>query len=145
MTFQPQATALSGVTYYLLTSDPAYLKNLTAEIRSTHSTYDDITLESVARLKYLHAVLQEGLRMYPPVPVALPRRVPQGGAVLCGEFVPEGTSVGVHQFATYRSEEHFTKPYEFHPERWQGAEEFEGDHLDAVEPFSVGVSDPPRS
>lgn len=51
------ATALSGVTYYLL-KNPDYLKKVTHEIRENHSSFDDITMESVARLKYLHAVLQ---------------------------------------------------------------------------------------
>lgn len=51
------ATALSGVTYYLL-RNPEYLKKLTQEIRESHSSFDDITLESIARLKYLQAVLQ---------------------------------------------------------------------------------------
>ncbi|CAK4032813.1 Isotrichodermin C-15 hydroxylase [Lecanosticta acicola] len=132
------ATALSGTTYHLLTSDPSYLRKLTEEIRSTHSTFDDITLESVARLTYLQAVLREGMRMYPPVPVALPRKVPKGGSMLCGEFVPEDTIVGVHHLATYRNEEHFKKPYEFRPERWLGDPEFKDDHLDALEPFSFG-------
>ncbi|KAF7186829.1 Cytochrome P450 monooxygenase [Pseudocercospora fuligena] len=131
------ATALSGVTYYLL-KNPDYLKKLTTEIREAHASFDDLTLESIAKLKYLHAVLQEGLRVYPPVPCTLPRLVPKGGASLDGEYVPEGTTVGVHQLSTYRSSTHWTKPYEFHPERWLGDPEFAGDHLDSLEPFSTG-------
>ncbi|KAK4507480.1 hypothetical protein PRZ48_001215 [Zasmidium cellare] len=131
------ATALSGVTYYLL-RNPQYLKKLTQEIRESHANFDDITLESVQRLKYLHAVLQEGLRCYPPVPTGLNRRVPKGGATVSGTFIPEDTTMSIHQFSTYRSEEHFKNPYEFHPERWLGDPEYKDDHLDAMEPFSVG-------
>lgn len=131
------ATALSGTTYHLLTN-PDKLALLNAEIRSAFSSLDDMGLESLAKQKYLMAVLQEGLRMYPPVPSELPRVVPAGGAVVCGEWIPGGTKLGVHHLSTYRNEEYFHKPYEFHPERWLGDPEFKDDKLEAMEPFSVG-------
>lgn len=131
------ATALSGTTYQLLTN-PDKLHLLTQEIRSSFTTFEDLHLEPLAKQKYLMAVLQEGLRMYPPVPSELPRVVPEGGAVVCGEWIPAGTRVGVHHLATYRNEALFRKPYEFHPERWLGDPEFKDDQLDALEPFSVG-------
>lgn len=132
------ATALSGTTYYLL-KNPAYMKKLVEEIRSAFSDFDDVTFEGLARLKYLQAILQEGLRMYPPVPIALPRRTPQEGAMVCGEFVPGDVSIGVMQFATYRSSKNFTKPYEFRPERWLNDPEFKNDNLNAVEVSSAYV------
>lgn len=129
------ATALSGVTYYLL-QNPQYLAKLTEEIRQANTSFEDLSLDSLQHMKYLHAVLQEGLRMYPPVPTWLPRDVPEGGLVLDGQFVPGGTVVGVHQLSTYR--ECFSDPYEFRPERWLGDAKYADDHLDALEPFSVG-------
>ena len=38
----------------------------------------------------MHAVILEGLRIYPPLPFALPRVVPEGGATVNGHFLPEG-------------------------------------------------------
>ena len=131
------ATALSGTTYHLL-KNPDQLQKLTEEVRTAFSDFDDITLEDLARLKYLQAVLQEGLRMYPPVPIALPRKTPKEGTMVCGEFVPGDVSIGAIHYATYRMAEHFKDPYGFHPERWLDDPEFKDDHLDAVEPFSVG-------
>jgi len=131
------ATALSGTTYHLL-MNPDKLALLQREIRSAFASLDDMNLESLARQKYLMAVLQEGLRMYPPVPSALPRKVPAGGAEICGEWVPGGTTVGVHHLSTYRDPDCFRKPQEFHPERWLGDPEFKDDKLSALEPFSVG-------
>lgn len=131
------ATALSGVTYRLLTN-PDVLAELTAEIRGACSTTDDLTMETLARLKYLNAVLQEGLRMYPPVPIELPRRVAKGGVVVDGRWLPEDTVLGISQYATHHLEAHFKKPYEFHPERWLGDPDFKDDRLSALEPFSVG-------
>lgn len=80
------ATALSGTTYWLL-KNPDCMKKLTSEIHAIHERFEDITLDSIQHLKYLHAVLQEGLRMYPPVPSTMPRRVAAGGAVIDGEWV----------------------------------------------------------
>lgn len=131
------ATALSGTTYYLL-RNPEALSKLTAEIRGAVLSQDDLRLENLARLKYLHAVLQEGLRMYPPAPVDLPRIVPPGGVTIDGNYIPADTVTGISHYATYRSEDNFTLPNEFHPERWLGDSRFAKDKLDAVEPFSIG-------
>ncbi|KAM3418416.1 hypothetical protein BST61_g4405 [Cercospora zeina] len=131
------ATLLSGTTYYLL-RNPQYLEKLTREVRDAFSSFEHINIESVQRLKYLQAVLQEGLRMYPPVPTLLPRIAPEDGVIICGEFVPGGTVVGVHQLATYRSEAHFKDALDFRPERWLGDPAYRNDRLDAVEAFSVG-------
>ena len=131
------ATALSGTTYHLL-KNPGTLQKLAEEIREAFSDFDDVTLEDLARLKYLQAVLTEGLRMYPPVPIALPRRTPKEGTIVCGEFIPGDVSIGGNHFATYRMPENFKNPYEFHPERWLGDPEYKDDNLEALEPFSVG-------
>ena len=131
------ATALSGTTYHLL-KNPSTLAKLVAEIREAFADFEDITLEALARLPYLHAVLQEGLRMYPPVPAELPRRTPKQGAVICDEWVPGDTVIGVNHLATYRMPTLWRDAYEFHPERWLGDERYKDDCLDALEPFSVG-------
>lgn len=49
-----------------------------------------MTLNKLAQQKYLNAVLEEGLRIFPVVPSTLPRIVPMGGALICGKFVPGG-------------------------------------------------------
>ena len=85
------ATLLSGVTYLLL-RNPDKMRKLVAEIRSRFENEDDISIHSVAELKYLLAVLDEALRLYPPVPLNPNRLVPKGGVVVCGKFVPEGVS-----------------------------------------------------
>lgn len=109
------------------------MNQLVDEIRGAFSDFDDITLEGLARLEYLQAVLQEGLRMYPPVPIGLPRVTPEGGSTIDGYWVPPNVSLAVNQFATYRMAENFAKPYEFHPERWLGDPAFKDDRLDALE------------
>jgi cytochrome P450 len=85
------ASALSGTTYYLL-RNPSVMTTLTKEIRSSFTDESNIDLATLATLPYLSAVIEEGLRMAPPVPSGLPRVVPAGGQVVCGEWVPGGVS-----------------------------------------------------
>ena len=68
------------------------MEKLVKEIRSTFTSEDDITIESLQQMPYLHACLEEGLRVYPPVPTGLPRTTPEGGAPISGKWVPEGVS-----------------------------------------------------
>jgi cytochrome P450 len=85
------ATLLSGATYYILTV-PGVLDKLKAEIRTAFTSEDQITWSAVNQLKYTLAVLNEGLRMYPPVPYGFPRMVEGKGDFICGRWVPGGVS-----------------------------------------------------
>ncbi|CAK7209931.1 hypothetical protein SBRCBS47491_000612 [Sporothrix bragantina] len=72
-------------------------------------------------LPYLHAVLKEGLRMFPSIPMSLPRHVPSGGRVIDGTWLPEGTIVSCQPYTMHRFEEDiFPQPDEFSPDRWLG-------------------------
>lgn len=87
------ATLLSGTTFYLLSNPQAYDK-LVKEVRSTFETEDEITLQSVNHLEYMLAVLNEGFRMYPPVPSGLTRITPRGGEFIEGYWMPEKVGTG---------------------------------------------------
>jgi len=52
-------------------------------------------LNSLAKQDYLNACIEEGLRMFPPAPTAMPRRSPPGGGIVCGKLVPEGVSMAI--------------------------------------------------
>lgn len=88
------ATLLSGVTYYILTV-PGVLDRLKAEIRGAFSSEEEITWSAVNQLKYTLAVLNEGLRMYPPVPFGFPRMVEGEGAFVCDKWVPGGVGFAI--------------------------------------------------
>lgn len=85
------ATLLSGATYHLLRNRTAYAK-AQDEVRSAFAAPEEMTLARLAQLPYLQAVLEESLRVYPPVPVALPRRTPPEGAWIAGTWVPGNVS-----------------------------------------------------
>lgn len=61
------ATLLSGCLFYLL-CNPSWIEKVTAEVRSSFQDSHDIDLFSVSSLKYMEAVLEESMRIYPPVP-----------------------------------------------------------------------------
>ncbi|KAJ5646711.1 hypothetical protein N7490_003083 [Penicillium lividum] len=95
-------------------------------------------MTSVNSLKYGMAVLKEGLRMFPPASAGLPRRVPEGGATVAGEWVPERTRVHVSPWASYQSSSRFYLPQSFIPERWLGDPRFANDDFKIITPFSIG-------
>ncbi|KAL7806057.1 cytochrome P450 [Trichoderma gracile] len=131
------ATTLSGVTYFLL-SHPEVLEKVKNEVRSSFTSEDQIDLISVQKLNYMLAVLQETLRMYPPVPGAIPRRAQPGGDVICGQYVPQDTVLGIWQWPMYHLAKNFTLPDSFIPERWLGDARFSSDPKDVLQAFSFG-------
>ena len=81
------SSLLSALTY-LLCQNPDKMKKLVDEIRSYFNSVDEMTTVSLPQLEYLQMCIEEGLRVYPPVPGGLPRRVPPEGALLDGHELP---------------------------------------------------------
>ena len=129
---------LSGTLSYLLRS-PKQIEKLVLEIRSSFQTEAEISAQSSKSLPYLTAVLQEGLRVCPPIPDTLRRAVPRGGAVIVGHALPEGVTIGVLCYTAFHSAANFSSPDDFIPERWLGFDaRFSGDKHGASHPFSLG-------
>lgn len=129
------ATSLSCITYYLLRSPRVY-QTLRKEIRDSFKEYKEINATSTANLRYLHAVCLEGMRMYAPLPLGLPRVVPEGGDTVDGHSLPANTIVSTNPVASSLASSNFESPFEFKPERWLG--EDPNDALEASQPFSLG-------
>ncbi|KAK3375051.1 cytochrome P450 [Podospora didyma] len=71
------------------------------------------------KLPYLDAVVMEGLRCFPPIPMSLPRYVPRGGRVIDGYSVPEGTIVSCQAYSVQKTDHNvFPNPDDFSPDRW---------------------------
>jgi cytochrome P450 len=85
------ATLLSGATYYLL-KNPNVLEKLKAEVRGHFKSEEEINVVNSGQLPYLFAVLEESLRMYPPVPTRLPRVTGPEGHTIDGHYVPPNVS-----------------------------------------------------
>ncbi|MCJ1430519.1 hypothetical protein MMC29_008437 [Sticta canariensis] len=131
-------TVLAGATFHLL-KNPSTLTKLTREIRTSFQKEKDITINSTAPLSYLHAVIEESLRMVPPVATGLPRISPPDRAVMvCGKVIPPGTAIGINHWSTYMAEHNFRDPKNFVPERWLGDCRFINDDKKSFQPFSFG-------
>lgn len=83
--------SLAGAIYFLCTH-PAVLAKLRAEIDGSFADSSEITLLTVARLKYMEAVLDETMRVYPAGAGSVPRIVHKGGQEIAGYFIPQGVS-----------------------------------------------------
>jgi cytochrome P450 len=119
-------------------SSPGIFERAAHEIRGIFTKAEDITATSTADLVYFKACIEEGLRMHPPLVGTMPRVVPEGGATICGRFVPGKLSMGVNHWATYRSERNFKNADTFCFERWLRDEEYADDDRAALQPFSFG-------
>lgn len=85
------ASALCGA-IFLLATHPQCLAEAASEVRSAFASPRDMDIKNTKTLSYLQAVVNEALRMYPPVPGALLRVSPPGGTFLLGQFVTGGVS-----------------------------------------------------
>ncbi|OJI97122.1 hypothetical protein ASPVEDRAFT_78859 [Aspergillus versicolor CBS 583.65] len=138
------ATALTGTFNYLVNHSPKSLDQLENEIRSAFSSPEEITIEALRKLPFLNAVINEGLRLCPPVPWILPRLVPEGGSMICGTWLPGGTPVSIQAYTLNRDPTLFHKPNTFLPERWlesstsDSASCFFGDQRQVIQPFTIG-------
>ena len=95
--FAASETTSSALTAILreLLQHPKILDETTREVRRTFSSEKDISVRPASKLnglQQLDAVVREGLRLNPPVAIGVPRVAPEGGAMVCGKWVPGGVS-----------------------------------------------------
>jgi cytochrome P450 len=122
------ASGIRGILFQLLT-DPRVYKALQLEIdslvksESGPSPTGVVSDAAVRKIKYLQAVIREGLRVFPPVVNIFSKDVPPEGdtVIVNGEsmFIPGGTNVGYAALGMHHSEEIYGKDAAvFRPERW---------------------------
>lgn len=85
-------TALSGIMGNLLLN-PDVMRQATNEIRQSFQHPSEIGAERASVLPYLNAVIEEGLRLCPPIALGMPRLVPAGGTDVAGHWLPAGVSI----------------------------------------------------
>ncbi|KAF8712867.1 hypothetical protein HU200_028642 [Digitaria exilis] len=87
---------------------------------------DEVGEEVLGRLDYLNAVIMEGLRLNPTVPVAFRQVMADDHVVLDGRRVPTGTAVLFPLARLSRDKTAWADPLEFRPERFMAGGEGEG-------------------
>lgn len=135
-----------GALFFHLLHNPVALSCVIAEVRSTFSTEDEIhpgaELQSCA---FLHACINETMRLVPAVPNGSPRCVLPGGLAVDDQYIPEGTNISTSLYVMMRKQEYFHDADEFRPGRWivdptMGVDEA---HVQAAQrafcPFGIGT------
>lgn len=118
-------TTASAMTwaFYLLCTHPTVQERLREDIRANLPSIDDtetLTAASLDKCHYLHAVCNETLRVYPPVPITL--REAGRNTTILGQYVPQGTKIILAPWATNTATSLWgPDAEEFKPERWLGA------------------------
>ncbi|MCJ1439449.1 hypothetical protein MMC27_008843 [Xylographa pallens] len=135
-------TTLCGITNYLV-QNRAELQKLETEIRGRFAKESDMTLHALQKLPFLTAVICEGLRLCNPVAGGILRIAPEGGASVCGYFLPGGTHVAVNTTALSRSDANFHCANDFLPDRFLPEDlrpaAFERDRRSNQKPFGLGA------
>ncbi|KAG5589632.1 hypothetical protein H5410_040146 [Solanum commersonii] len=92
---------------------------------------------NIPKLRYLQFIVIETLRMHPPTPFLLPRKVEQD-VELCNYIIPKGSLILVNVWEISRDPTFWKDPLEFKPERFQSLEvDVRGQDFELI-PFGAG-------
>ncbi|QCE04909.1 Cytochrome P450 [Vigna unguiculata] len=123
----------------LLVNHPKVLKVVLQEL-DTHVGKERWVQESdIKNLNYLHAIVKETLRLYPPAPLTGIREAMEDCS-LVGYHVPKGTRLLINLWNLQRDPQVWTNPNEFQPERFLTTQrdiDFMSQDFELV-PFSFG-------
>lgn len=121
-------------TWYLLTKNPESWRRLKAEVDAVLGGRTPV-LEDIPKLEYTTMVLQEAMRLYPPIFVLM--RCNQEEDEVGGYRIPRKSNVVICPYVTHRHPDFWENPEGFDPERFT-PERSAGRHRTAYLPFAVG-------
>ncbi|KAL3441549.1 cytochrome P450 [Aspergillus insuetus] len=127
--------------FYFLAKHPVVYKKLQAELDQAFpqiSNLVDFSYETLRRLPYLEAVINETNRLKPAVPSGQPRQTPPGGLQVDEMWIPGDTIVVIPQHVIQRDDRYFPSGAEFIPERWIEQKSQLILHEEAFFPFQTG-------
>jgi cytochrome P450 len=112
-----ETTALALMwTWYLLSMHPEHEARMHSELRRVlgerEPRWDDVT-----RLQYTRMILQESMRLYPPVHTLAFRQAKQADAI-CGMRIPKGSLITIMPWLLHRHRSYWREPGRFDPERF---------------------------
>ncbi len=131
-----ETTALALMwTWYVLSLHPEHEARMHAELDAVLGGREP-AWNDIPSLPYTRMILQESMRLYPPVHTLAFRQAMQAD-VLCGMPVPKGALVTMIPWIIHRHHEHWTDPGRFDPERFTPEASAQRDRL-AYIPFGFG-------
>lgn len=106
-----------GISCPLYSSLAAGMFYLASHPNVQHKLHEELTT-GISR-DYLHACVNEILRIQPSVGLGLPRVVPSQGLTVCGQVLTPGTTIGAPIYTASRDSSVWGEDAEgFQPERW---------------------------
>ncbi|CAH0047650.1 unnamed protein product [Clonostachys solani] len=126
------AATLTHIFYEL-----AYDANLTRSLQSAFDALPSLENSDLTNVALLDAVINETLRLHPPVPSGTQRVTPPGGLRIGDNQIPGNTIVQVPSYTVFRDPRNFERPTEFLPYRWT-------EHTELIKnksvfiPFNIG-------
>ena len=97
------SVALTSATHLLL-ENPKALAKLVKELRNSFRSESEVDVLSIHKLHYLQAVIQETLRLYPPITNGFPRQPYDENAVVDGHLIPYGVSPRIKFFNFHKTD-----------------------------------------
>ncbi|KAG7963143.1 hypothetical protein I3843_09G104500 [Carya illinoinensis] len=117
--------------------NPTVLEKAQAEIRQAFGGKKKIHEKDVGNLSYLKLVIQETLRLHPPLPVLFPRECTEP-CEIDGYEIPVKTKVIINAWAIARDPAYWNHAESFMPERFAGSStDFRGTSFEFI-PFGAG-------
>ena len=121
-------------TWYLLSQHPEVRQRLEAEVDQALGGRLPVSAD-VPRLRYARMVIEESMRLYPPVHTI--SRQALGPDVVAGHPVPKGADIIISPWLLHRHRKLWSEPERFDPERF-APERAAGRHRFAYLPFGGG-------
>lgn len=139
--FETNSTAMSFIAHEIA-ANPDIQEKLRQEIDEVlNESNGEVTYEAINRLEYLDAVINESLRMYPPV--AFIERICEGNyelpPALPGEksfTIKKGQIIWAPAFSIHHDENYYPDPEKFRPERFLGKNAYH--NPSCYLPFGIG-------
>ena len=101
--------------FYLLSQFPAAEARLHAELDAVLGSRS-LTPDDLPRLTYLRRLVDETMRLYPPLPVML--RIAVADDTVCGRQIPRGSYVAIMPWVIHRHRKLWDDPDRFDPDRF---------------------------
>ncbi|GAP88817.1 putative cytochrome P450 [Rosellinia necatrix] len=120
--------------WWFLSKSPEHAKKVQAEIDGI----DVNDANALAALPHLNGVINEALRLVPPVMTGGNRITGPNGMLVDDVLIPPGVKVTCPKYVLHRMESMWVRPDEFIPERWYSQPELILDKR-AFAPFSIGA------
>lgn len=94
-----------------------------------------VSFADAQKLPFLQICIKEALRVFAPVPMGLPRVVPEGGLTIGDQTLPAGTIVSINAWVMQRNKDIWgPDAREFNPDRWLS------DNAAGLDKFFMAVS-----